>query len=250
MPALVDTDRGLFLYGVVPVDGTLPSDLTGLDDAPVVRVEHGPVAMVAGWIDLDRPPGRRRDLLAYQGVLDALSATGPVAPVQFGSVVPDEESLVAEVLAPQAEQLARALDDLRGRRQYHVRASYVEDVVLAEVVAQDPEVRALRERTRGLPDEAAYGDRVRLGELVARALAERSAVDADDVLEVVLPFAAAHRVRAEPDARQVLDVALLVDDDRAEALVARLEELAEAVHERLRLRLVGPVAPYDFVGGG
>ena len=29
----------------------------------------------------------------------------------------------------------------------------------------------------------------------------------------------------------------------------QLEGLAEAVHERLRLRLVGPVAPYDFVGG-
>jgi hypothetical protein len=27
------------------------------------------------------------------------------------------------------------------------------------------------------------------------------------------------------------------------------EGLAEAVHERIRLRLVGPVAPYDFVGG-
>ena len=28
-----------------------------------------------------------------------------------------------------------------------------------------------------------------------------------------------------------------------------LEGLAEAVHERIRLRLIGPVAPYDFVGG-
>jgi hypothetical protein len=28
-----------------------------------------------------------------------------------------------------------------------------------------------------------------------------------------------------------------------------LEGLAEAVHERIRLRLTGPVAPYDFVEG-
>jgi hypothetical protein len=47
----------------------------------------------------------------------------------------------------------------------------------------------------------------------------------------------------------VLDVALLVDDDRAGAFEAHLEELAEAVHDRIRLRLVGPVAAYDFVGG-
>ena len=47
----------------------------------------------------------------------------------------------------------------------------------------------------------------------------------------------------------VLDVALLVDDDRRAEFEEHLEGLAEAVHERIRLRLVGPVAPYDFVGG-
>jgi len=33
------------------------------------------------------------------------------------------------------------------------------------------------------------------------------------------------------------------------ALEDTLEGLAEAVHERIRLRLTGPVAPYDFVEG-
>ncbi len=44
-------------------------------------------------------------------------------------------------------------------------------------------------------------------------------------------------------------MALLVDDDRRAEFEEHLEGLAEAVHERIRLRLVGPVAPYDFVGG-
>jgi hypothetical protein len=46
----------------------------------------------------------------------------------------------------------------------------------------------------------------------------------------------------------VLDVALLVDDSGAPRLVDALEALAEAVHERILLRLVGPLAPFDFVG--
>ena len=41
---------------------------------------------------------------------------------------------------------------------------------------------------------------------------------------------------------------VLVDDSRRAQFEERLEDLAEAVHERMRLRLVGPVAPYDFVG--
>ena len=35
----------------------------------------------------------------------------------------------------------------------------------------------------------------------------------------------------------------------AEEFEDTLEGLAEAVHERIRLRLTGPVAPYDFVEG-
>ena len=37
---------------------------------------------------------------------------------------------------------------------------------------------------------------------------------------------------------------------RASEFEDTLEGLAEAVHERIRLRLTGPVAPYDFVEGG
>ena len=44
----------------------------------------------------------------------------------------------------------------------------------------------------------------------------------------------------------VLDVALLVEEARMPELEGALETLAEAVHERIRLRLTGPVAPYDF----
>jgi Gas vesicle synthesis protein GvpL/GvpF len=41
---------------------------------------------------------------------------------------------------------------------------------------------------------------------------------------------------------------LLVDNDRVSALEETLEELAAAAHERLTIRLLGPMAPYDFVG--
>ena len=44
----------------------------------------------------------------------------------------------------------------------------------------------------------------------------------------------------------LLELAVLVEDERIAEFEDGLEELAEAVHERIRLRLVGPVAPYDF----
>ena len=83
----------------------------------------------------------------------------------------DEESVVEDLLAPQrAATSLSLLDELAGRAQFNLRATYHEHVVLAEVVAADPEIAELRERTRDLPEDAAYAERVRLGELVARAM--------------------------------------------------------------------------------
>jgi hypothetical protein len=243
----VDVEHGLFLYAVIRADRGVP-DMSGLDGAPVDVVVHGGLAAVVSRIELDRPPGRRADLIAYHDVVGRLAADDVLAPVRFGVALPDEEAVVETLLGPQEELLAELLTELDGRAQFNLRATYVEGAVLREIVEADPGVRDLRDRTRGLPEHVAYGDRVQLGELVARSLELRGEADAADLLEVIAPLVVAYTDRGGAGAEVVLDVALLVDDDKAGVLEERLEGLAEAVHERIQLRLVGPVAPYDFVG--
>jgi hypothetical protein len=46
----------------------------------------------------------------------------------------------------------------------------------------------------------------------------------------------------------VLDAAFLVDADRGAAFEQQVEEVAARHADRLRFRLVGPSAAYDFVG--
>jgi hypothetical protein len=211
-------------------------------------VLFGDLAAAVSVVDPDRPPSRRADLLAYQSVLDVLARKCPVAPVRFGTVLPDVEQVVDEVLAPGGDELTGLLERLRGREQFNLRAVHVQDGVLADIVTGNREIRELRELTMDVPEDASYRERVRLGELVSRALEERSTRDADLLMHEVVPFAVAHKVRTFPSATQVLDVALLVDRSRSEELVTALEDIAEAVHETIQMTLLGPLAPYDFVG--
>jgi hypothetical protein len=240
----------LFVYAVVTADRELPDGMTGVDDAPVELVQHGPVAAVVGRMAAERPPGRRADLTAYSSVIDALAPDGPVAPMRFGTVVADHETVVAEVLAPRADELAAQLGELEGTTQYHLRVTYVEDTVLAEIAEADPRIRALRDATRGLPEDARVGDRIRLGELVTHAWQRWAHADADRILAELAPMVVTYRVRREPGLSAVLDAALLVERDRAQELEDRLEAMAAETHGRMRLRLAGPMAPYDFVGSG
>jgi hypothetical protein len=244
--AAVVTDVGFYFYGVVAA-GTDLAGLYGLDEVEVEAVEHGGLAAVVSRLSLERPPGRSAELAAHARVVDSIAAATAMVPAQFGLVLDDDLTGVARMLDDRAARFRALLDRLDGHVQLNLRASYLPEQVLAELVEQDPRVAALRERTRQLPAGTPHPDLVRLGESVSRGLNRKRLEDAQSVLDVLLPHVAEHVVR--PDGEyDVLDVALLLDRERVPSLEAALEELAEAIHERIRLRLVGPVAPYDFVG--
>jgi hypothetical protein len=239
---------GLYVYGVVrDVPGRVPTGLAGVDDNPVELVRHGPVAAAVGVMALDRTSGRRADLMAHSQVLDALADGGPVVPVQFGSVLGDADSVVRDLLDAEADRFDRLLDELAGCRQFNLRASYNEEAVLSEVIAENPEIARLRERTRRLPDDLGHGERVRLGELVARAVEAKREADTAVLLDPVVPHAESWRIRSGGGVDHLVDVAFLVADEKREEFEHSLEALAEAMHERARLQLMGPMAPYDFV---
>lgn len=239
---------GAHVYAVIRAADGLPDDLTGIDDAPLRMVTRGAVAAVVNDIRIERPPGRRADLVAYSRVLDTLAAAGPAVPVRFGSVLPDDDAVDTAVLLDREDYLEDRLGQLAGRSQLQLRASYHEGLALREIVAADPAVAELRARTRDLPEDVGYADRVRLGELVARALDDKRQQDADMLLAAVAGHVLDLRVELGTDTDQVARISLLVDDDRRGDLEDHLEALAEVVHERIRLGLVGPMAAYDFAG--
>jgi hypothetical protein len=243
-------ETGYYVYGVVPATGGSPLPLHGIDEAEVEYVSHGDVAAAVSIIALDRPPGRRAELMAHNSVVDALANASTVLPVKFGSIMVDRDSVVTDLLAPSHDRFADLLANLAGCRQFNLRASYVQDQVLAEVVQGNPEIAELRRRTRELPEGAMHPDLVRLGELVSRALEDKRADDARTIMETVRPFALDEARRKGGGVDHLLDLAVLVEDERIAEFEDGLEQLAEALHERVRLRLVGPVAPYEFAGAG
>jgi hypothetical protein len=242
-----DVGLGCYLYGVVPADLVVPTDLKGVDDQVVSLIPYGDVAAVTSLLDTERTLAGRADLLAHSRVLDAVAALGPVIPVRFGSVLENRDAVKADLLEPSHERFHAMLEDLAGHSQFTVRARYDERQVLSEVVAENPEIAQLRAATREQPDDALYGDRVRLGELVARALEAKSAQDGRDLLEALERHAAAVNIRESAGLDRLLDVALLVHDSRRAEFEQAVEKLAEAFAGRAQLKLVGPTAPYDFV---
>ena len=118
--------EGRYVYAVLPAAGAPTGPLTGIDDAPVEFVELGELAAATSVISLDRPPGRRHDLLAHSRLLESLVESTTAVPVEFGAVLADRESVVEDLLAPGEGYFVELIRRLEGTQQFNLRATYDE----------------------------------------------------------------------------------------------------------------------------
>ncbi|NUW43123.1 GvpL/GvpF family gas vesicle protein [Nonomuraea rhodomycinica] len=244
-----DTAVGVYLYGIVPADVQVSDEARGVGEpsAAVTLVRHGEIGALVSELVLGRPLGTPDDLMAHERLLDATAAEVPVLPIRFGAVMTSSEAVVEELLAPHHDDFRTALEELEGRAEYVVKARYVERAVLAEVLEEQPEVARLREEVRSLPEDAGREARIQLGELVNQAVSAKREADTQELLEALAPVCVLTSVREPTHEQDAAHIALLVELDRQEDLEEVLDRFAEQWEGRVQMRLLGPLAPYDFI---
>jgi hypothetical protein len=244
-----ESTHGIYVYGVLASSYSLPDDLAsvGDDETPVRLVSHGDLAAAISEVYLNRPLGTPDDLRCHEAVVDTIAAETTVLPMRFGAVVNSVDAVVEELLAENHELFEAALAELDGMVQFTVRGSYLDSAHIREIVAEQPEIRQLRDSLQGVPPDAGYNERLRLGELVSNAVVAKRGADADLLIEAVSPYVAATAAREVGGEDDACDVAMLVARERRDEFERALDGLAEEWGGRIRLRLVGPLAPYDFL---
>ncbi|MET0524839.1 MAG: GvpL/GvpF family gas vesicle protein [Nocardioides sp.] len=228
------------LYGVIAADADLPMELQGRAGAPVRAVADDRLAVLVSDVDDDARVGRA-DLLSHAHVLEAVADAATVIPVQFGMVMPDDETVRREVLDTGADRTAALLDAFDGLVQLMVGGRYDEEAALREVVRRDPALAAAR-----TADDDMQG-KMQLGEAVAAGLERLRTEDSNLLVERLAPHARAVAFTETRDAYSLTGVALLVERGARADLDQAVSELGEEVAGRLQLRYVGPQPPYAFL---
>ncbi|MFC7303313.1 GvpL/GvpF family gas vesicle protein [Streptomyces monticola] len=237
-----------YIYGIAHRGHSgLPEGMGGIGDpARTVRIVTGGdlAAIVSEAPDGLRP--KRNDLLAHQNVLSEAGSGGPVLPMRFGSLAPDDKTVEA-VLEERAEHYKERLAALEGKVEYNVKATHNEEAVLHRVMAENPEIRSLAEANRQAGG-GSYEQRLQLGEMVVAAVQAREAEDATLLQRTLEP--AADAVSAGPESTGWLaNVSFLVRRDTAEQFLTAVETV-RAENPHLDVRINGPLPPYSFVDPG
>jgi Gas vesicle synthesis protein GvpL/GvpF len=167
--------------------------------------------------------------------------------MRFGVVMTDEDAVRTDLLDAHSAQLCSQLEDLTGKVELKLRATYEEERLMREVMAQDPEILRLRDSLRGVPEDATYYARIQLGELVAAGVERARHADFDAILGALVPLSVAVEASEPAHERIAADASFLVERERIAEFDDEVDRIGRAQAGRLRLKLTGPLPPHSFV---
>lgn len=235
----------IYVYGVLPARARVPRDVHGIGDAEVQVLSHDCIGALTSRMP-SRPLGTAGDLRAHARVIEAIHQSCPVLPMRFGSALADPDAVISGLLEPNSAMFAAALERVENHEQFIVKGRYNDGAAFAEVLAEQPQIARMSAWLRERDANTHRLEAIQLGTLVARALEQKQQADMQVMREFLQPrvTAIAERVPASPET--AVDAAFLVQRPDKSAFEQAAEELGRRWHNRIRLRLVGPLPAYDF----
>jgi hypothetical protein len=245
-----DGQTGVYVYGILPGGIEVEPGAPGVGDPPgeIRAVRYRDLTALVSNVDLDRPLGRAEDLFTHEELLDRAAADLAVLPLRFGAVLASDDAVAGELLGPHYDEFTAALRHLDGHAEYVVKGRYAEHTVLGEVLGANPEAARLGQQISGGDPDATRDQRIRLGEIVADTIEAERQADTLALGDAVAGQVTASVMRPPTHELDAVYAAFLVETGKAEGLRQAVERLAGQWQDRMELRLIGPLAAYDFVG--
>lgn len=227
--------------------GAMAIDLPAVDNPTARPTYHliDDLAVIISPIEADELLSLRRHLMCHTKVLEGLMASQTLLPMRFGHIT--SLDALERVVRREREPFLEHLQNLRGKAEFGIRVSWHRDTVMNEIVQSHPDFKATWQSFEGKSEEATYHERIDLGQAVSSALEDKREEERDRLANGLKDLAEDYIVHKPNDDMQVLKADFLIKIDEEEALFAALNTLVEAQEERVTVKFVGPVPPYNFV---
>jgi hypothetical protein len=265
----------VWLYGVTAAASAPPTaGLAGVAGEPVRLVEADPLTAAVGTVpeaDFAEEPLKEhledlrwleRAARAHHLVIEEVFRHGDTVPLRFATVYRDDDSVRA-VLRDRADDFAGALDLVRGKEEWGVKA-YVDPGAAPESPAGDPAAGGTSGGAGGTGGGADAGGAGRPGTAYLlrrkarqgeREQAFRRARERGDGVRAALQDLAVRAVAHPPQDQRlagyqgwmILNDSYLVGREHAAEFAAAVRACAERFPE-VDLDVSGPWPPYSFVG--
>ncbi|SCY03864.1 GvpL/GvpF family gas vesicle protein [Desulfoluna spongiiphila] len=240
---------GQYIYAVADTGDERTLEIGGIAEAGgnVSIICHRDIGAVVSPSPVTDYAVSRKNTMAHQTVMETVMATAPILPVKFGTVGEDSEVIREKLLADRYDELKAHLAYVADKVELGLKVLWTDPAqAYREIVAEDRQIQKLRDRLNAQKG-GARKDQIRLGEMVAGALArKRDALDTRigsffDGLWVE------HKKNPPMGDRMITHSVFLVARDREGDFDAAVNRLGESTDGQMKIKYVGPVPPNHFI---
>ena len=226
-----------------------PGEGIGEKDSEIYSVPAGDIAAVVGESMPGLPLTMRKEelvgkLATHQAAVEQVMKKHTVLPVKFGTTARDNDEV--------ASNLLRAADQFRGLFDY-IRGKIEEDVVafwskkaLEDLLREKPEIETAKDGVSARGKKAPLEDVVRVGQMIAVALAQRKKECARDIIDCLKQCSLDMRRNRIARDDMILNAAFLLREGDQKLFDNKVVELNDRFEDRIDFRCVGPLPPYSF----
>jgi hypothetical protein len=244
-----EPDPGQYIYCIIRCPEPHEFNTRGIGEqgALVHTINYKDLAAVVSDSPMVEYDNSRRNMMAHSAVLDEVMLDHTILPVRFGVVSPNVKSIREQLLQRRYAEFDRLLRKMEGKVELGLKAFWYEDVVYREIVDTNPAISQLRNALVGRTPEETYYERIKLGELVEKAMNKLRESDVERILGALRPLAGETRVNPVITERMVLNAAFLVERAGEPMFDQAVQQLDAELGKRMIFKYVGSAPPYNFV---
>ena len=226
-------------------------DGIGSPDDRVYTINYlGLAAVVSDWpntgFSLKPQNAKAHDLVVKKVFKDFT-----VVPVNPGCITRNVTQVKKEILRDRSDYLHRLLRNMDNKVELGLKALWKKNPMFANSIDKpDLRVKHLRQALAARILEQAprkkVSARIRLSEMVMKAVVEFREREARNILTALDSVIADQRIKAATSLKMILNAAFLVSREREQEFYNILSELTKKYGEEIELRGAGPFPPYSF----
>lgn len=239
-------EDGKYIYCIIKETNPKKFEILGQEGRGVYCIAHKGLAAVVSDSELKDYSFVREYLLCHQKVIEHVMSEGyDVLPVRFGTVAQHTKDIEEKILQEKKNELQEEFKQVEGRVELGLRAFWEKmSDIFQELVAEHSEIQKAKQEAKIRPNQFRVAA---VGELVARALEQKRAKEAENILNPLKKLAADFKERQRMGDSMILSFAFLVPKKNEKAFDEKMRELRKMHEPRIRFTYVGPLPPFNFV---
>lgn len=244
-------NEGKYIYGIINSGKSQkfgPLGIGGLADT-VYTLGFRDIAAVISSSSIVKYPVNSDNSIAHQTVLEKVMKKHSLLPVRFCTIAEEERAIREKVLKARYEEFKNLLCQMQDKVELGVRAMWANVSEIFEEIAQEnEEIKRLKEELlRSKSKQKSYAGRMKIGEMVQKALEFKKEKEKKATLKVLSPIACDIRENRLLGDRNFLNAAFLVRKQQEEEFDKKMAELEAKYSPRVKFTYIGPVPICNFV---